>query len=111
MDRFRVTGQRDIFGRRLIRVQPMRMRVVDAEEFEPPLAEFPYQAHDLLGRNHVIPDRINRNVLRRERLCDYSVPPRQKSAALAMRLAAGMLQELPEHFATTSDGSVHFRSL
>jgi len=46
------------------------MRVVDAEEFEPPLAEFPHQAHDLLERNHVIP---SRDVLRRERLRDYVV--------------------------------------
>ena len=39
--------------------------MVDAEEFEPPLAEFPHQAHDLLGRNFVIPDWISRDVLRR----------------------------------------------
>jgi hypothetical protein len=50
--------------------QPMRMRVVDAEEFEPPLAEFPHQTRDLLGRNLVIPDGISRDVLRWERLRD-----------------------------------------
>jgi hypothetical protein len=77
------------------------MRVVDGEEFEPPLAEFPHQAHDLLGRNHVIPGRISRDVLRRERLRDYVVLPRENPATLSMRLAAGMLQELPKHFAAT----------
>jgi hypothetical protein len=70
IDRFRIVGKRDVFGRRLVRVQPIRMRVVDAEEFEPPLAEFPHQAHELLGRNFVIPDWISRDVLRRERLRD-----------------------------------------
>ena len=48
----------------------------DAEEFEPPLAEFPHHAHDLLGRNLVIPDWISRDVLRRERLRDYPILPR-----------------------------------
>ena len=85
--------------------------MVDAEEFEPPLAELPHQAHDLLGRNLVIPDRISRDVLRRERLRDYAVLSRQNSAAFSMRLAAGMLQELPENFAATSDGSLHSGSL
>ena len=109
MDRFRVAGERDVFGRRLVRVQPVRMRVVDAEEFEPTLAEFPHQAHDLLGCDQVIPDRINRDVLRGERPRYYVVLPRQNSTAFSMRLAAGMLQELPKHFAATSDGSLHFR--
>jgi len=70
MDRFRMAGESDVFGRRLVHVQPMRMRVVDAEEFEPPFAEFPHQARDLLGRDFVIPDGISREVLRRERLRD-----------------------------------------
>jgi len=87
------------------------MRVVDAEEFEPPLAEFTHQTHKLLGRNHVIPDRISRDVLRRERLGDQAVLPRQNSAAFPMRLAAGMLQELPVDFAATSDGALHSASL
>jgi hypothetical protein len=69
------------------------MRVVDAEEFEPPLAEFTHQAHDLLGRNHVIPNRISRDVLRRERPRDYVVLPRQNPAALSMRLAAVAYKE------------------
>ena len=70
MDRLRIVGQRDVFGRRLVRVQPMRMRVVNAEEFEPPLAEFLHQAHDLRGRNLVIPDWVSRDVLRGKRLRD-----------------------------------------
>src|SRR5258708_37772156 len=37
-----------------------QMRGVDAAEIETTLAEFPHQAHDLLGRNHAIPDRIGR---------------------------------------------------
>jgi hypothetical protein len=65
MDRFGIACERDVFRRRLVRVQPIRMRVVDSEDFEPPLAEFPHQAHDLLRRNLVIPDRISRNVLGR----------------------------------------------
>jgi hypothetical protein len=32
-------------------VQPIRMRVIDAQEFEPPFAEFPHQAHDLQSNN------------------------------------------------------------
>jgi hypothetical protein len=83
--------------------------MVDAEEFEPPLAEFPHQAHYLPGRNLVVPDRISREVLRRECLRDESVLPRQNSAAFPMRLAARMLQELSVYFAATSDGSLHFR--
>jgi len=35
--------------------------------------------------------------------------PAQNSKAFSMRLAAGMLQELPKHFAATSDGQLHFR--
>jgi hypothetical protein len=70
MDRFRMAGQRDVFGRRLVGVQPMWVRVVDAEEFEPPLAEFRHQARDLLGGNFVISDWVSRDVLRRERLRD-----------------------------------------
>lgn len=48
------------------------------------------KAHDLRGRNHVIPDRISRDVLRRKRSRDYFVLPRQNPAALSMRLAPGM---------------------
>jgi hypothetical protein len=87
------------------------MRVINAEEFEPPLSEFLHQARDLLGCNFVIPDWIRRNVFRRERLRDESVLPRQNSAAFPMWPAAGMLQELPEYFAATSDGSLHFGSI
>src|SRR5258708_804548 len=87
------------------------MRVVDAQEFEPTRAEFLHQAHDLLGRIRVIPDRISRDVLRRDRPRDCLVLPRQNSAAFSMRLAAGMLQELPNHFAATSHGSLHSGSL
>jgi len=111
MDLFRIVGQRDVFGRRLVGVQPVRMRVVDAEEFEPPLTEFPHQAHDLLGRNLVIPDWISRDVFCGERLRDESVLPRQNAAAFAMRLAAGVLQELPVYFAAASDGSLHSGSI
>ena len=81
--------------------------MVDAKEFEPTLAEFPHQSHDLLGRNHVIPNRISRDVLRRERPRDYVVLPCQNSAAFTMRLAAGMGKELAKHFAATSDGAFH----
>jgi len=101
MNRFSVAGQRDVFGRRLVHVQPVRMRVVDAEEFESPLAQFPHQAHDLPVRNLIIPHRISRNVFRRERPRDYAVLPRQNSTAFSMRLAAGMFKELPVHFAAT----------
>src|SRR5690242_10014146 len=111
IDRFRIVGQRDVFGRRLVRVQPIRMRVIDAEEFKPSLAEFHHQAHNLLGRNLVIPDRISRDVVRRERLRDESVLPRQNSAALPMRLPAGMLQELPVHSAAASHGALHSESI
>ena len=85
--------------------------MVDAEEFEPTPAEFPHQAHELLERNLVIPDRISRDVLRRKRLRDYVALPRQNSAAFSMRLAAGMLQELPVYFAAASDGSLHSASI
>src|SRR5258708_35017073 len=87
------------------------MRVLDAQDFELTRANFLHQANDPLGRNHVIPDRISRDVLRRERPRDYLALPRQNSAAFSMRLAAGMLQELPNHFAATSHGSLHSGSL
>ena len=111
MDRCRIVGQRDVCGRRLVRVHPVRMRVVDAEKFEPALVEFRHQARDLSGGDRVIPDRIRRVVLRRERPRDYVVPPRENSAAFSMRLATGMLQKLPKHFAATADGLLHFGSL
>ena len=85
--------------------------MINAEELEPPFAELRHQAHDLPGCNLVIPDWISRDVLRRERLRDYSVLPRQNSAAFPVWLAAGMLQELPVYFAATSDGSLHFGSI
>jgi hypothetical protein len=106
-----MVGQRDVSRRRLVHVQPMWMRVVYAEEFETPFAEFLHQSPDLSGRNYVIPDRINRDVLRRERPRDYAALPRQNSAAFPMRLATGMLQQLPKHFAATLDGSLHCESL
>jgi len=86
-----MAGQRDVFGRWLVRVQPVRMRVVDAEEFETPLAEFSDQPRQLPGRNYVIPDRISGDVLRRESPGDYIVLARQNAAAFSMRLAASML--------------------
>jgi hypothetical protein len=89
----------------------MWMRVVDSEEFEPPLTKLLHQAHDFFRCNLVVPDRISRNVLRRERLRDESVLPGQNSAAFSMRLAAGMRQELPVYFAATSDGSLHAGSI
>lgn len=85
--------------------------MVDAEELETPLAELPHQARNLFGRNHVIPHRISRGVLSRECLRDESALPGQNSAAFAMRLAAGLLEELPVHFAATLDGSLHSMSL
>src|SRR5271168_527966 len=68
---------------------------------------------DLLVIVHhlVIPGWIGRDVLRRERLRDSSVLPRQNSAAFPMRLAAGVLQELPVYFAATSDGALHSGSI
>jgi len=52
-----------------------------------------------------------RDVLRRERLRDYVVLPGQKSAAFSMRLATGMPQELPKHFAPTLHHSPHSGSV
>jgi hypothetical protein len=77
----------------------------------PPLAEFPHHTHDLLGRNFVIPHRISCNVLRRERLRDYAVLPGQNPAVFLMRLASGMFQELPKHFAPTLHHSLHAGSV
>jgi hypothetical protein len=87
------------------------MGVINAEEFESPLAEFLHQARDLLGCNLVISDWINRDVLRRERLRDYPVLPRQDSTTFPMGLVSSMLQELPVYFAATSDGPLHFGSI
>src|SRR5262249_53752875 len=108
IDRFQV-GQRNIFGRGLVYVHPVRMRVIYAKVLEPPLAEFLHQRRELLGCNLVIPDWISRDVLRRERLRDDPTLPRKNSAAFAMRLISGMLQQLPVYFATTSDSPLHFR--
>jgi len=87
------------------------MRVIDSEEFQSPLTEFPHQTLDFRRRDAIIPDRIGRNVLRRERLRNESILPGQNSAAFPMRLAARMLQELPVYFSTTSDGSLHLGSI
>ncbi len=109
--RFREAGQRDVRGRRFVRLHPIGMRVVDAEEFEPPPAEFSRQTRDFPGCDLVIPDGIRRDVARGERLRDQSVLPRQNSAAFPIRLAAGMLQELAVYFATTSDDPLHSGSI
>ena len=76
MNRNRIVRQRYVLGRRLVRVEPIRMRVVDAEEFEPPLAEFAHKLHHLLGRNLIVPDRISRAILRGECPRDQFVLPR-----------------------------------
>ena len=110
IDLFRV-GQRNIFGRRLVCVHPMGMRVINPQEFESPLAQFLHQVCHLLGSNFVIPDRISRDVFRRESLRNDPVVPRKNSAAFPMRLASGMLEELPIYFAATSDGTLHFGSI
>ena len=110
MDRLRV-GQRNIFERGLVGVHPMRMRVINAEELEPPLAEFRHEARDLRACNLVVPDRISCDVPRRECLRDDAVLPRQNSAAFSMGLVAGMLQELSVDFAATLDGALHFGSI
>jgi hypothetical protein len=107
MNRNRIVRQRYVLGRRLVRVQPMRMRVVDAEEFEPPPAEFAHKPHHVLGRNLIVPDRISRSILRGECPRDQFVLPRQNSAALLMRLTTGVLQELRVYFATTSNEWTH----
>lgn len=73
MNCFRIVGQFDVFLRRLVHVEPVRMGVVDPEEFEPALSTFPQQTHDLRVRNRVIPDRINRDVFGGERPRDYVV--------------------------------------
>src|SRR6202042_293792 len=88
-------------------VHPMRMRVVDAEEFEPPAAKFRRQPREFLWRNFVIPDWIRGGVLCRERLRDNPALPCQNSAAFPMGLAAGVLQQLPVHFAAASHGWLH----
>src|SRR6516164_4713952 len=89
----------------------MRMRVINPEKFQSPLAKLRHQPHDLPGRNLVVPDWIRRDILRRERLRDKPIPPRQNSAAFPMRLAAGMLQNLPIYLAATPDGSLHCGSM
>ena len=66
MDGLSKVGECDVFGRRFVRVEPMGMRVVDAEKIEPAMAELLHQADELVGRNLVIPYRIRGNVLRRE---------------------------------------------
>ncbi len=40
MDRLRGVRQCDVFGRGLVHVHPMRMRVINAQEFQPPSPEF-----------------------------------------------------------------------
>ena len=106
-----MAGQRDVFGRRFVDVEPMRMRVVDAEKFEATFAELLHQAKDLLGLNFVVPDRISRHVLRRESPRDQSSLARKDSAAFAVRLTASMLQELAVDFASTLDGGDHAESI
>ena len=81
------------------------MRVVNAEEFETPLAEFSHQTRDLVWGNHVIPNRVGRDILRRECPRDDAVLTSQNSAAFSMRLPAGVLQDLAVYFAAASYGS------
>lgn len=85
--------------------------MINAVEFEPPLAKFLHQACDLPGCDLVISDWISRDVHRRERLRDDPILPRKNSAALPMRLVLGMLEELSVDFAATSDGPRHFGSI
>lgn len=99
--------QRYVLRRRLVRVQPIRMRVVDAEEFEPPRPEFTQKLQHLLRCNLIVPDGISRAILCGECPRDQFVLPRQNSATLLMRLAAGVLQELRIDFAATSDEWAH----
>jgi hypothetical protein len=111
IDGFRVVGERDVFGRRLVRVHPVWMRMVDSEEFEATLAELLHEADDLLRRNFVIPGRIDGDVFRREGLRDYAVLARQNSAAFLMRIAPGVFEELPKYFAAALHDRVHSVSL
>ena len=60
------------------------MGVINAEEFESPLAKFRHEARDLRGCNLIIPDWISCDVFRRERLCDDPVLPSKNSAAFPM---------------------------
>ena len=106
-----MAGQRDVFGGWLVGVHPMRMRVVEAEEFETALAEFYFQPRDILRRDHVIPDRIGGDIFRGERACDDVVLACEEAAAFAMRLTAGVRQNLSKHFATTLDGGTHIEIL
>src|SRR5215831_11925488 len=89
----------------------MRMRVVDAKQVETPLAELHHQTHDFLTRYLVISDGIGRDILRRKRLCDQPLLSSQNPAALQMRMAASMFQDLSIHFAATQDGACHSRSI
>src|SRR5579863_7677232 len=107
MDRVGMAGQRDVFVGWLVRVHPMRMRVVEAEEVETALAEFLFQSRDILRRDHIIPDRIGGDIFRGERARDDVVLARENSAAFAMGVTAGVRQYLPEDFAATLDGANH----
>ena len=89
----------------------MRMRVINAEEFEAAPTEFFHQSQEFLVCNLVIPDWINGCVRRRERLSDEPVLPRQNSTTFPMRLAAGVPQELPVYFAAASNDSRHCESI
>ena len=111
MDRFGKVGQRDVFGRWFVWVHPVRMRVVDAEKFETAVEELSIQAREVVGCNRIIPDGVGRDVFCGKRARNYVVLACQKSATFPMRLAAGVLQELAEHFAATLDGSRHVGSL
>jgi hypothetical protein len=88
-----IVGERDICGRRFVGLHPVRMGVVDAEEFETPLAEFAHQAHDFPGCDLVIPHGISRHVFRRESLGDHAVLPSEDPTAFPVRLTAGMREE------------------
>ena len=104
MDRILMAGHRNVFGRWLIHVEPVRMRVIKPEEFETPLPEFVHQARKVFGRNQIISDRVGCDIFRGKRACDHVVLAGQKAAAFLMRLDAGMFQHLPKHFAPSLDG-------
>ena len=107
MDSVVVASQRDVFGRWLVEIHPMWMRVVDAEKLEAALAEFDHEAREILRRDQIIPNWVGGDVFCGECTRDDIFLSSQEAAAFMMRLEAGMFQDLPEHFTAASNGWGH----
>ena len=81
----------------------VRMRMVDAEEFETGSTNLAHQTEELFGRNFVGNRRTICHISSRKRVTDRAVVPREQATAFLIRITSRVVQNLSRNVSRESN--------